>query len=118
MSDLGQTPDQPTEESVSWREYLNRLSQLRETLDSRFDEEELRTLCFDLGVEYDDLPSRGRAGKARELVGYCARRDNLVELVRVAQKQRPDISWPIPPATNVASRLALSWHQSRWWHRN
>jgi hypothetical protein len=31
----------------------------------RYDLEELRTLCFDLGVNYDDLPGEGRSARAR-----------------------------------------------------
>ena len=42
-------------------------SQLRQTLSSRFNESELRTLCFDLKVDYDDLPGKAKSDKAREL---------------------------------------------------
>ena len=49
------------------REYLSRLRQI---LSYRFDVGELQTLCFELGVDYDDLPGSGKADKARELVEY------------------------------------------------
>ena len=39
-----------------------RLAQLRENLDSHFDLAELRTLCFDLGVDFDNLPAVGKRG--------------------------------------------------------
>ena len=45
------------------REYLTYLRQL---LATRFDQSELRTLCFDLGIEYDDLVGASKADKARE----------------------------------------------------
>ena len=35
---------------------------LRRILTERFDAEGLRTLCFDLGTDYDDLPGRGKVG--------------------------------------------------------
>ena len=69
------------------------LINLRRILTERFDEGELRTLCFDLGIDYDNLPGSGKADKARELVAYSERHGYIPELVRVAEKQRPDISW-------------------------
>lgn len=44
------------------------LPQLRQALTDRFNEEELKTLCFDIGVDYDDLRGDGKAAKVRELV--------------------------------------------------
>jgi class 3 adenylate cyclase/tetratricopeptide (TPR) repeat protein len=84
------------------------LIELRLLLDDRFSEEELRTLCYDLGVPYEDLPAQGAAGKARELVDYLERRDRIPKLIAVGQRQRPDISWPKidasspPPAHNIS----------------
>lgn len=57
-----------------------RLTRLRQQLIAGFDEEELRTLCFDLGVDYDGLPARGKGGKARELVLYFWRRGQIADL--------------------------------------
>ena len=64
---------------------------LRKILVERFSEGELRTLCFDLKVDYDSLPGQGKADKARELVAYCRRYASLGELVETARKQRKDI---------------------------
>ncbi|MFP4436184.1 MAG: TIR domain-containing protein [Chloroflexaceae bacterium] len=69
------------------------LTRLRELLTTRFNEGELRTLCFDLGIDYDDLPGAGKADKARELVSYCARHARLVDLPARGRQVRPDISW-------------------------
>lgn len=66
--------------------------QLRQTLATRFSLEELRTLCQDLGVDYEDLPAMGKTGKARELISYLQRRDRLADLVEVINRKRPDIS--------------------------
>ena len=84
------------------------LIQLREILDRRFDEGELRTLCFHLGVDYDDLPGQSKADRARELILHCERRECVAEFVAVGKKLRPDISWPSP--TEVKAR---SWFQSQ-----
>jgi hypothetical protein len=78
------------EEQGRWLSYR---THLRRTLDACFDESELRTLCFDLGVDYDNLPHTTKAGAARELIGYLERRDRLPELVAVGQQLRPDVSW-------------------------
>ncbi len=79
-----------------------KLTELRKTLAKRFDAEELRTFCFDLGVSYDDLPAQGNAGKASELVGYMERRNRIPELEETGRQLRPDISWgdaaPVAPA--------------------
>jgi hypothetical protein len=41
---------------------------LREILSERLSLEEIRTLCFDLGIDYDNLPGEGKTAKARELM--------------------------------------------------
>jgi hypothetical protein len=47
-----------------------RLAQLRQNLVEHFDLEELRALCFDLRLDYDELRGEGQEAKARELVSY------------------------------------------------
>jgi hypothetical protein len=70
------------------------LTRLRQTLATRLDDSELRTLCFDLGIDYADLPGEGRADKARELIAYLDRRDRIPDLLSVGHQLRPDILWP------------------------
>jgi len=43
------------------------LVELRRSLEETFDLEEFRTLCFDLGVDYDALRGEGKSAKIREL---------------------------------------------------
>lgn len=59
----------------------------------RFSEEEIRTLCFQMGVEYDDLPGDSRTGKARELVKWCDYRNRADELALICLSERPDVDW-------------------------
>jgi hypothetical protein len=73
------------------REHLTKLADI---LATRFDREELRTLCFSLGVDYDDLPAEGKANKARELVRRCKRRDDIPALIETGKQLRPDVPWP------------------------
>jgi hypothetical protein len=69
------------------------LARLREVLDAHFNEEELRTLCYDLDVDYDNLPAQGKVNKARELIAYLERHGHIPELLRMGEQLRPDISW-------------------------
>jgi hypothetical protein len=69
------------------------LTNLRLVFTTRFSEGELRTLCFDLKVDYDSLPGEAKADKARELVAYYERRDSIHELIKVGRHNRPDIHW-------------------------
>ncbi|MHC4464744.1 MAG: hypothetical protein ACYS30_25435, partial [Planctomycetota bacterium] len=64
-------------------------SRLRSTITRFFDDEELRTLCFDLGISYDGLRGDGHAGKVREFVAYVFRRQREVELLELIAHQRP-----------------------------
>lgn len=72
------------------RRYLTELAGI---LASRFNREELRTVCFNLEIDYDDLPAEGKANKARELVSYLDRRGRIPELIETGKQLRPDISW-------------------------
>ena len=63
-------------------------------LRNHFDESELRDLCFDLQINYEDLPGQSRRDKTRELVTFCQRRRQLPELVEACRQLRPNVSWP------------------------
>ena len=84
------------------------LTQLRQLLADRFNDGEIRTLCFDLGVDYDDLPGSGKADKARELVDYMDRHERLADLVRDGRQARPDVPWPAIEAASEQSRSTQS----------
>lgn len=65
--------------------------QTQTILANRFDLEELKTLCFRLGIHFDSLRGEGLEGKARELVAYFRRRQQMPRLVHAIQQYRPDI---------------------------
>ena len=74
----------------------NPLRQLRDLLDKRFDTEELRSLCFDLGVDYNNLVleiKRTRFESLLHVVGLEGRGPDLIALVT---KLRPRSDWPEP----------------------
>ena len=69
------------------------LTTLRELILAQFDQEELRTLAFDMNVEYDDLRGEGRRAKARELVDHLQRRQKIEELLTYCRQKRPNGKW-------------------------
>lgn len=81
------------------------LTQLRQNLVNYFDEDELRTLCSDLRVDYEDLPGQGKSGKARGLVAFLERHGYLPELVKTCSQQRPHVSWEDTPDRQSLSVL-------------
>jgi hypothetical protein len=70
---------------------------LRQALVNYFDLEELRTLCFDLNVDFDELKGSGKGAKARELVQYWQRQGDLTPLIEAIRRQRGTvIDLPLP----------------------
>jgi hypothetical protein len=83
------------------------LIKLRQNLVDSFSDTELHDLCFDLGMDYEDLPGEGRAAKARELVAYCERRGLTPELIKKCSELRPHVSWGAPtPEVSANVQLA------------
>ena len=110
---------------------LPQLIRLRKLLVDGFGADDLKTLCFDLGVDYDDLPGTVRSTKVVELLTYLDRRRRLPDLVQVGRDERPDIAWdtitlvtappppepsqpqaPPPAPTSQGARLALTFEPS------
>ncbi len=97
-------------------------TQLRTALSKLFSTGELRTLCFDLGIEYEDLEGAGKSGKALALVQYGQRHGRYDELVYRVQQLRPHadlgtavIATPITPAGNASkqdSKQEIHYHIS------
>lgn len=66
-------------------------SRLRQFLTDHFNETELRNLCQDLEVDYDNLPGPAKSDKARELVAYSRRHALYVNLVKAIRHLRPSL---------------------------
>ncbi len=82
--------DTPLQKSVSSPQ--NVLIALRENLNSFYSESELRSLCLDLGVEYEVLGGRNKPEKVLDLIGFMQRRGRLEQLVDLVRQQRPNSS--------------------------
>jgi hypothetical protein len=66
---------------------------LRQILTDNFADDELRDLCFELGIDYENLGGTGKSGKARELVAFAERRGRFVELVNACRRLRSNAPW-------------------------
>ena len=82
----------PSEQPPSHRTIVDRVK-LRQILIDYFNEDELRDLCFDLRVDYENLAGASKVGKARELIAFVERHGRFQELVEHAQYLRPNIIW-------------------------
>ncbi len=59
-----------------------------------FDEEELRTLCLLLNIDYESLGGDGKRARTERLVGYLDRRGRVDELLEKLDQLRPKVAWP------------------------
>lgn len=88
--------DVPEPDSTQMDEFLldiNDYRPLREQIGETFNEEELRTLCFDLGISYEDLGARGRVANIRELIDWAKRNGQLDRLQNTLVSAKPHITW-------------------------
>ena len=89
------------------------MKELRSLLIESFDLEELHSLCFDLGINFDSLAGSTIDSKARELIAYCQRHLRLPDLLAACRQQRPHLLWPdLPDQTAVLPTDARSQMQA------
>ena len=69
---------------------IERLKKLRDCIVDHFTLSELRTMCFDLGVSFEELEGETISDKARELVLLLNRLGRCPELVDYCRQQRPN----------------------------
>lgn len=69
-------------------DYHSLLTNLHRKLTETFNEDELKTLCFDLGIDYENVSGDNKAAKARELVDDCKRKGRILELIEKITEQR------------------------------
>lgn len=81
----------PQDETSTSTESMPTSLQLRTCIIKHFDLEEFRTLCSDLGVDYDSLRGEGKEGKVRELIARFQRREDQEHLVAIIRHERGSI---------------------------
>lgn len=70
---------------------MEELVKLKNILDERFNLVEIKDLCFDLGVDYDDLVSGGLLEHIQALLIHLENRNEVGRLISLIAKYRPDI---------------------------
>lgn len=73
------------------------LSALLAQMDGAFSLEEVKSLCFELGVDFDNLRGETKEGRIRDLIVQIIRRNRLPGLVAALRVQRPDDVWADAP---------------------
>lgn len=58
------------------------------------DDGDLRQICFELGVSYDDLGDGGHDTKIVELIMMMIREGRQSHFLRVLETHRPGVAWP------------------------
>jgi len=94
--------DEPPFEKVPIRPLLDdvgtsvdpaKLPSLLQRLNHDFDDNEFRTLCFELGIKYENLADEGLKGKQREFLLLLERNGRLPELINLLRQKRPNFNW-------------------------
>lgn len=67
--------------------------QLRRVLVQYFSEEELQTFCYDLRVDYENLPGENKRQKAVSLIIHLTRQGRVEELIDLCSQERPNVPW-------------------------
>lgn len=89
-------------------EFLNILF---ESLNRYFSLDEIRTICFNMGIDYDSIPGEAKSAKTRELIQDLARNQRLRELLDLVTRYRPRVAWP-PMPENFQLSSSLEWASS------
>lgn len=66
---------------------------LRQLMMTSFSLDEVRTLCFDLGIDFETLGGDDKSSKIVELIQFCGRSGRAAELVDQCRKARPGDAW-------------------------
>ncbi len=75
------------------------LQNLAHQIESSFTIAEIQNICFDLGIEYENIEGNTKSNKARSLVKHCKRTGQLAQLVEQCKQLRPSIRWELAKAS-------------------
>ncbi len=77
-------------------------SSIRDQITSYFDKSELRNLCFDLDIKYENLRGETLDEKTIALIEYCQRRNIIDQLLDRCHELRPEIVWDKLDSDNLS----------------
>ncbi len=74
------------------------LATLHQQINKYFNFSEVKTICFNLGVDHENIPGNIRSAFIRNLIVSMAKRNRLQELVDHVKAERPFVKWQNVPA--------------------
>ncbi|MEZ4593691.1 MAG: hypothetical protein R3D55_21490 [Chloroflexota bacterium] len=88
---------------------ISGLGLLRQNIAASFNLDEIRTICLDIAINYEELSGETLSARAVSLVAYCQRRQLLTALITRCAELRAHLNWwdglemyragaPAPPA--------------------
>jgi formylglycine-generating enzyme required for sulfatase activity len=80
-------------------------SSLPEQISQHFNLEELRALCYDLKIEYENVRGDTRDAKALALVAASTRQGKLEHLLMLCREKRPFLSWTFDQRTHTTDAI-------------
>lgn len=82
------------EERVADQTFYQQRRQLRQNLIEGFNLSDLKDICYDLEIDYEELPGHTQKKDfVRELIVYASRIGRLPELILICQQERPNYAW-------------------------
>lgn len=89
---------------------------LREGLIASYNLEELRTVCYDLAIDYEDLSGESKSNKVIALIEYVWRRGRLDVLLDYSRRDRPNYAWPaLEPVAAPSPTAEMPTETTRAW---
>jgi hypothetical protein len=70
------------------------MSALHTRLRDTYSEGELRDLCLQFNIDYEDLEGYGKSERVRDLILKLVRRGMIPDLIEIVRTERPRTDWP------------------------
>lgn len=86
-------PAQVTSISRQSGMHESRRENLRGNLSISFSKDELRILCFDIGIDFEEFAESGKSALAMQLILHCERNGLIAILLDKCRAMRPDLVW-------------------------
>ncbi len=83
------------------------LRDLRRKMVDHFNLNELKSLSFDLSVDWDSLDGDTIALKSQALISYLGRRGRLSDLIILLREERPNVDWAKIPVAEEQVEIAF-----------
>lgn len=69
------------------------IKQLKQEISDRFNLSDLRTICFEMGIDFEEVGTGSKSEVITNLLTFCQRRDRLADLQAAFQGERPFVDW-------------------------